>query len=204
MVKKSVQSKKLLVRVTLDGGTWKRVPTLPTGFVSLAGSFLLPGSYIMNIWVIVSLVISIYALVSIKRKKEPRSFYVEATLNHKTSIGFYVLYVSGSRLFFQEKTDNGLNISSHISIFSETNLGHQIVCESHGNVLSIQHLSSINEHEALQGERLDIGMLSLTLKYQNLIEGHLDEMGWNIDDSLSGDLRFSKDNIQVYVSYLAH
>jgi len=124
----------------------------------------------------------------------------------KESIRFYVLYLSGSRVFFDEDTFENINISSKIDTVAKINNKREIVCYSLGGALIFGYVTDPDKKEAEQGEELHLSILSLPQSSENRqkIENYLKGSGWKIKRALSlDDLRFSKDNLEVYISYIS-
>lgn len=170
----------------------------------------------MQILIFISIVLALYAIWVARKAHQridnpPRSFHFtlqetkEINLD-MAKIQFYVLHLSGARVFFDEDTFDNINISKKIDTFAKIDDKRQITCYSQGSTLMFGYITDPDKKEAEQGEELHLGVLSLPRysKNRQIIERYLKESGWEIKRALSlDDLCFSKENLEIYITYIS-
>lgn len=185
----------------------------------------------MQTLIFISIALSLYAIhvarnAHLRIDKPPRSFHftlsevnennyenAESVLDD-AKIKFYILYLSGSRVFFDEDTFKNININQKIDTFAKLGDKKQIHCRSWGDALRIRYITDQDSDRAEQGEELLLDLLSLPKSSNNvlrenknfeLIKKYLTESGWEIKNrSLSfDDLWFSKGNFEIYITYIS-
>lgn len=172
----------------------------------------------MQTLVFVSIALTLYALyvarnAHVRLNNRPRSFHFTLSkIGEEAKIKFYVLYLSGSRVFFDQETFDNINISRKISTFADLPKNKQITCATWGNSLRVQYADKDKEI-AEQAEELSLDILSLSKASDSplgkdpnaeKVRGYLEETGWEIKEALSfNDIHFVKDNFEVYIAYIS-
>lgn len=172
----------------------------------------------MQIFVFISIGLALYALyvarnAHVRLNNRPRSFHFTLSKSGtEAKIKFYVLYLSGSRVFFDEKTSDNINISAKVYAYVDLPKNKQITCASWGNSLRVQYASN-NKEIAEQAEELSLDVLSLPKASDGplgkdtnaeIVRGYLEETGWEAKEALSfNDMHFTKDNFEVYIAYIS-
>lgn len=160
---------------------------------------------------LVGLALAIYALIVARHAhsrldSQPRSFHftVSKTDADHEKISFFVLYLSGAKVFFKQETSETVNISAKIDTSLDFKKGGSIVCESLGSTLKLQYITN-KSSDAEQGEELALDLLSLpsTTKNKAMIENYFKKAGWGMKRAFSNDLHYIKENLDLYISYLS-
>ena len=177
----------------------------------------------MDILIFVSIAIALYAIwvaqnAHSRIDNPPRSFHFTLSEARKTDyskgesefdkarIKFYVLYLSGKRVFFDEHTFNNININSKIDTSAKIDSKKELVLHSWGGALRFGYVADQNKEAAEQGEELHTDVLSLpqTPENRKRLEEYLKQEGWKIEKGLSlDDVRMTKDKLEIYITYIS-
>jgi len=164
--------------------------------------------------IFISIALSLYALyvarnVSLRLESSPRSFHFTLSKvgeSKDIKIKFYVLYLSGTRVFFDQETYENINISRKIDTSIEITKDKLIKCFSWGDSLRLQYIINGDSERAEQGEELSLNLLSLPKSSESTksIENQLKQDGWEMKRALStDDLCFIKENLEIYLTYIS-
>ena len=165
--------------------------------------------------IFISIALALYALYVAKNahRDKPRSFHFTLIIRDKNkyaTIKFYVLYLSGTRVFLCQDASKNINLTPKINTWdacAEISNNKLITCESQGkDSLVLQYIADKSSKMATQSEELSLDLLSLPNPSitRESIEKHLKQAGWEIERALSGDdLSFDKENLSVYLTYIS-
>lgn len=124
----------------------------------------------------------------------------------RARIKFYVLYLSGKRVFFDEHTFNKINIHNRIDTDAKIGGDKSLLLHSWGDAVRFGYLTNSDNNDAEQEEGLHLSILSLPKSpgNQRRIEKYLKQNGWKLEKALSfDDMRIVKGALEVYITYIS-
>ncbi|MEX0931266.1 MAG: hypothetical protein WDZ88_00790 [Candidatus Paceibacterota bacterium] len=177
----------------------------------------------MYILSIIAILIALYTIrvarnAHFRINNPPRSFHFTLSksrdvddlkgenISARAKIRFYVLYLSGKRVYFDDDTFDNISINRKIDTNTQIDSKKELVLHSWGDILRLQYITDPEKENAEQGEELLPDVLSLpkSSKNQEIIKDYLKQNGWKIETALSfDDIRITKDNLEVYITYIS-